>query len=242
MNETARRFLIVNADDFGLGAGINRGVIHAHEHGVVTSASLMVRWPAATEAAALAKTHPRLSVGLHVEIAEWFFRDGEWEKNYEVVPAGDAEAVAAEVQRQLAHFRALTGSNPTHLDSHQHLHRDEPLRSILGALARELRVPLRDFTPGIQYCGDFYGQSNKGVACHELLEVAAFAALIGRLRNGITELGCHPGLIGDFESVYREEREIEVRTLCDERLRPLLAAGGVELRSFHDPASAGTEW
>ena len=41
------RHLIVNADDFGQSAGINRGIIEAHEHGIVTSTSLMVRWPAA---------------------------------------------------------------------------------------------------------------------------------------------------------------------------------------------------
>jgi len=50
-----QRYLIVNADDFGQSQGVNRGVIAAHEHGIVTSASLMVRWPAAIEAAAI---HP----------------------------------------------------------------------------------------------------------------------------------------------------------------------------------------
>jgi len=38
-----RRYLIVNADDFGQSPGVNRGIIQAHEHGIVTSASLMVR-------------------------------------------------------------------------------------------------------------------------------------------------------------------------------------------------------
>lgn len=46
------RHLVVNADDFGLSPGVNRGVIEAHEAGIVTSASLMVRWPGAAEAAA----------------------------------------------------------------------------------------------------------------------------------------------------------------------------------------------
>src|SRR4051794_16830036 len=46
------RYVIVNADDFGQSRGINRGIILAHEQGIVTSASLMVRWAAAAEAAA----------------------------------------------------------------------------------------------------------------------------------------------------------------------------------------------
>ncbi len=37
----ARRYLIVNADDFGRSSGVNRGVIEAYEGGIVTSASLL---------------------------------------------------------------------------------------------------------------------------------------------------------------------------------------------------------
>ena len=35
------RRLIVNADDFGLTAGVNRAIVEAHEGGIVTSATLM---------------------------------------------------------------------------------------------------------------------------------------------------------------------------------------------------------
>ena len=65
---TSKRFLIVNADDFGQSHGINEGIIAAHEKGIVTSASLMVRYPAASEAASYAQKNPRLSVGLHVDL------------------------------------------------------------------------------------------------------------------------------------------------------------------------------
>ena len=65
------RYLIVNADDFGQSRGINRGITEAHEQGIVTSASLMVRWPAAPEAAAYARSHGSLSLGLHFDFGEW---------------------------------------------------------------------------------------------------------------------------------------------------------------------------
>ena len=52
------RALIVNADDLGRSSGINRGIGIAHERGIVTSASLMVRLPAAREAAAYARGLP----------------------------------------------------------------------------------------------------------------------------------------------------------------------------------------
>src|SRR5919199_1733575 len=116
------RALIVNADDFGLSPGINAGVAAAHERGIVTSASLMVRWPAAGEAAAYARAHPALSLGLHVDLGEWAYRDGAWVQLYQVVPEDDRAAVAEELSRQLAAFRALVGRHPTHLDSHQHVH------------------------------------------------------------------------------------------------------------------------
>ena len=64
----AGRKLIVNADDFGASAGVNRGVVEAHVRGVVTSTSLMVKGAGATGAAALARLHPRLGVGLHWDL------------------------------------------------------------------------------------------------------------------------------------------------------------------------------
>src|ERR671917_44151 len=100
-----KRYLIVNADDFGRSPGVNRGIAEAHERGIVTSASLMVRWPAAAEAAAYGREHPNLGLGLHLDLGEWAYHDGNWVPVYGVVPADDAAAVAEEVARQLAVFR-----------------------------------------------------------------------------------------------------------------------------------------
>jgi predicted glycoside hydrolase/deacetylase ChbG (UPF0249 family) len=66
----AGRYLIVNADDFGQSDGINQGVVKAYERGIVTSASLMVRWPTASAAAVYARAHPDLSLGLHIDLGE----------------------------------------------------------------------------------------------------------------------------------------------------------------------------
>src|SRR5688572_12904896 len=129
------RYLIVNAEDFGRTAGVNRGVIQAHRDGIVTSASLMVRWPAAVEAAEYARTHSTLSVGLHVDLWEWSYRDNTWLKTYEVVSPDDRDAVVREVSAQLATFRALLGRNPTHIDSHSGACRDPLVESVLLDLA-----------------------------------------------------------------------------------------------------------
>jgi predicted glycoside hydrolase/deacetylase ChbG (UPF0249 family) len=231
------RYLIVNADDFGQSPGVNRGVIEAHERGVVTSASLMVRWPAAAEAAAYARGRPGLSLGLHVDLGEWACRDGTWAAVYEVVPPGDRAAVAAEVSRQLRAFRRLVGRGPTHLDSHQHLHREEPVLSVLSEAAAALGVPLR-FSGDVRYCGDFYGQTGKGVPLRAAISVRGLIRILKALPAGVTELACHPGLGGDVGSMYRRERAVEVKTLCDPRARAAVAAEGVRLCSFHDVAGA----
>jgi chitin disaccharide deacetylase len=223
------RFAIFNADDFGRSPGINRGVIEAHENGVVTSASLMVRWPAAAEAAAYARTCSSLCVGLHVDLGEWTFRDGQWSIVYEV--ERDPEQ---ELSEQLERFRKLIGRDPTHLDSHQHVHRREPLHSAMLDLAAELGVPARELTGTIRYCGDFYGQTGTGASFPDGISIERLVGLVTKLPPGATEFGCHPGVDNDVDSMYGRERAQEVRVLCDPRVRHELDAAGVQLRSFAD--------
>jgi predicted glycoside hydrolase/deacetylase ChbG (UPF0249 family) len=235
---TTSQVLIVNADDFGQSAGVNRGIIKAFECGIVTSASLMVRWPGADEAAAYAADHPDLSVGLHLDLAEWTCRDGSWTPIYQVVPANDADAVRAETARQLAAFRCLLGRDPTHLDSHQHIHRQQPALGVVRKVAQGLKIPLRHFHPQVQYCGDFYGQFGKGEPFPEAISVDSLIRIVTALPPGVTEMGCHPGLDSDVPALYCREREQEVETLCDPRVRAAIEANGICLRSFGNFAAA----
>ncbi|HSS51126.1 MAG TPA: ChbG/HpnK family deacetylase, partial [Thermoanaerobaculia bacterium] len=169
---------------------------------------------------------------LHFDLGEWAYRDGAWVRLYEVVPPDDPAAVADEAARQLVAFRNLVGRDPSHLDSHQQVHREEPARSILGGIARDLGLPLRHETAHIRYCGDFYGQDAKGTPLSEAIGVEALLRILERLPPGITELGCHPGRGDDLEGMYRAEREEEARTLCDPRVRAALAELQIGLRSF----------
>ena len=238
MPATGARYLIVNADDFGLTSGINRGIIEAHEDGIVTSASLMVRYAAAEDAATYARAHRRLSVGLHFEAAEWRYRDGEWYAAYEVVPAGDATQLRAELERQLAAFVELLGREPTHLDSHQHVHQTEPARSIILEHAERLNVPLRSCTSAIEYNGNFYGQTGEGEPFPDGISLAHLREMITTLPPGWTEFGCHVGYAENLDSVYAAEREEELRVLCADELREILDRAGVRLGSFHNFVAA----
>lgn len=224
--------LIVNADDFGQTRGINAGIAKAHREGIVTSASLMVRPPAAVQAAQYALKHPGLSVGLHVDLGEWSAdAGGGWRPRYLVVDEQDPVAVEREVRGQLARFRTLLGRDPTHLDGHQHIQRAGPPGSVLESLAAEIGVVLRDRTEAVTYVGDFYGRTARdpypeGITVDRLLEI------LSSLPAGWTELGCHPGLGDDMDSDYVAERSREVDVLCDPRVREAIGTFGIRMETF----------
>lgn len=227
------RCLIVNADDFGRSAGLNRGIIQAHEQGIVTSASLMVRWPDAAEAAAYAREHTEFSVGLHIDLAEWEFANGDWVTVYQIASIQDPEASEKEIRRQLQLFRELTGFNPTHIDSHQRVHLKPGVLPAAKQVAAELGVPLRAHSPA-RFCGDFYGQLRDGQPLPEAITVERFLGILDALPEGFTELGCHPGFSAGLESTYLAERETELAILGGAQARAAVEERGIRLCSFKD--------
>ncbi|HEY6550185.1 MAG TPA: ChbG/HpnK family deacetylase [Solirubrobacterales bacterium] len=225
------RHLIVNADDLGYTDGVNAGIFEAHSRGIVTSASMMVRRTAASSAARLSADHPELAIGLHIDIGQWDYENGEWKLAHAHCPPDDEAAVEEECAGQLEAFRALLGRDPTHLDSHQHAHRTEPVASAASRMASQLQVPLRGV--GIRYEGGFYGQTGKGEPYAEGISVEHLLELIRSLQPGWTEIGCHPGIgVEATETSYAQEREQELEALCDARVRTAIEAEGILLRPF----------
>jgi predicted glycoside hydrolase/deacetylase ChbG (UPF0249 family) len=234
---TAARRLVVNADDFGLSAGVNAGILRAHADGIVTSASLMVRGPAAEAAVEAAAAHPGLALGLHVDLCEWSCDGGEWRPVYEVVDTGDEAAVAAELERQLERFRALTGREPTHLDSHQHVHREAPVQQVMGRRAKELRVPLRHHGR-VRYCGAFYGHGHDGLPVPGAISAERLIGIIEGLQEGATELCCHPATAFEPDMAYGAERLRELEALCDPRVGAAVDRAVVRLCTFREALAA----
>ncbi len=212
--------LIVNADDLGLTDGVNDGVIEAHEHGIVTSASLMVSGPAATHAARAARAHPGLSVGLH------FVED-------RAAILDDATALAAAFDAQLRRFRELLGREPTHVDSHHHVHMTRI--AAFAPLVAPLGVPLRG-DGSVAYVGDFYAHRADGPTDLSRITPERLIELVrAQGANEPIELGCHPGVVTDaLTSSYREPRAVELETLTAPDLREALERAGFELVSFAD--------
>lgn len=139
------RRLIVNADDFGLTAGVNRAIIEAHEAGVVSSATLMANGQAFDEAIDLAHSRPGLSVGCHVVLVDGgplleqsrvkslledggnssgsqHFRDGITKFGaLALLGRLAADEIQAEATAQIRKLQGA-GIAVTHLDSHKHTH------------------------------------------------------------------------------------------------------------------------
>jgi hopanoid biosynthesis associated protein HpnK len=136
------RRLIVNADDFGFTAGVNRAIVEAHTRGIVTSTTLMANGRAFDDAVRCLKTVPRLSVGCHVVLIDGEpvldakrlpsitsthssgvrFRDGL--KSFAArALAGrlDPGEIEAEASAQIRKLQAC-GIKVSHVDTHKHTH------------------------------------------------------------------------------------------------------------------------
>lgn len=220
------KYLVINADDFGASVGINRGIIESHTHGVLTSTSMMVTGRAVNEAVALSRDHPGLGIGLHFDV--W----GEDEREFDL---GDHQAVRDEFHRQLDEFQRLMGRLPTHVDSHRHAHRQPGMLPIFSELVAPLGVPLRD-DGRVQFVGGFYAQWEWLVTDLNYVSVASLLTILAdEVLPGWTEVSCHPGYRSpDFQSVYLAEREAEVATLTDPRIKTFIRESGIQPVSFAD--------
>ena len=223
----------------------------AHERGIVTSATLMVGFPAAARAAADLARHPRLGVGLHVTltgaaptlppaaIPSLVDAHGMLPRKPELLGAVAPDEVLAEVRNQLALFRRLTGRLPTHLDSHHHSHRHPVVLDALLAVAREHRLPLRRSSPAI---GERAAAA--GLLTTDRFDESFFAetatletllAIVRGLEPGVTELMCHPGYSDDDlrrASGYADDREREIAVLTHPDAAAALREHGIEADSL----------
>lgn len=249
------RRLIVNADDFGRGVGISRGIITAHQRGIVTSTTCMVNLPWSVDAAQQAAATPTLAIGLHLafcygppladpaEIASLLDADGNLMRDLpRLATQMQPEHIEREARTQFAHFHALFGRAPSHLDSHQHVHGFATAAPVILRLAREWDLPMRASHPAQATAAAAVGVPTPhpvnvaffGAPAN--LTVDALSTILRDLPPGTSELMCHPGYVDTAldDSSYRTQRELEITTLCDPAIRALLADEQITLATFAD--------
>jgi chitin disaccharide deacetylase len=145
--------LIVNADDLGWTEGVNRGILEAFHHGILTSTSLLANGAAFAGGVEAARSAPGLGVGVHLNLS-----DGPPVAERETIPsllnndgefAGGPESlllrrvrrglllteVESEWDAQIQKVRDA-GIAPTHVDGHKHVHMLPGLFEIALKLAK----------------------------------------------------------------------------------------------------------
>jgi predicted glycoside hydrolase/deacetylase ChbG (UPF0249 family) len=155
--------LIINADDFGLCRGVNKGIAEAHATGVLTSTTIMANMPAAEEAIAIAHKLSNLGVGVHLNLTEGKPLSQDSNVNRLLDDAGNfalkagklslislvnaktCSAIETELAAQIQ-WVIERGIKPTHLDSHKHIHSFPSIFKIVCRLAKRFGIPVIRFT------------------------------------------------------------------------------------------------
>lgn len=265
-----KKRLIVNADDFGLTAGVNSAIIECHQHGVVTSTTLMVNASAAADAATLAAANRRLGVGLHLnltagpptlprgEVSSLVDVDGNFPGLKQMLvrlTLGRARTVEleAEIMAQIGRCREL-GIEPTHVDSHHHVHAHPRVRGILAwacrrtgiRKARGYHMAMRSpkaaairLAALMPVGGDplLTPDSFSGIEAMGDRDMAAVLAADLASSRGVLEFMCHPGY-ADAElasaSSYNAPRQVELKALVSGRFLEVIESAHAETISFRE--------
>ena len=153
------RRLVINADDLGLTVGVNDGIFDAHDHGILTSASLFAGAPATSDAIRRARSRPSLGVGVHLALVDGtptltphriptlVEGDGRFRRSWKpfIVACLRGKLSLAEVELELtAQVERLrsAGVRLTHLDAHKHVHAYPPVFAIVARLAGRFGIPV----------------------------------------------------------------------------------------------------
>ena len=132
------RYLIINADDFGMCRGANLAVMELlkNPQSALTSSTIMTPCAWAPEACRFAAENPQLAIGVHLTLtSEWgnyrwapvntkntdSLRDEEgfmWHESDQVEEHVDIDEVEGEIRAQIDRAKRLGLVNPSHLDNH----------------------------------------------------------------------------------------------------------------------------
>ena len=247
----AAKVLIVNADDFGLTPGVSRGILEAHRNGIVTSTTLLVNReiPPAQRDELQASG---LGVGVHLNLtlgtpvsnprrvpslvdAEGrFIRDAR-----EAAARARIDEARIELGSQIDAFRKIMGRFPTHLDTHHHVGRHDPILDLVLDFARALKVPVRSQDAavrtaarrlGLRTPDHFMGESGPEPYWSRERTLEHLAGL----PTGLSEFMTHPGYFDDdlAYSRYGRQRETELAGLTDPECRRAVERHGIQLAHF----------
>ncbi|WP_165465561.1 chitin disaccharide deacetylase [Enterobacter cloacae] len=244
--------LIVNADDFGLSKGQNYGIIEACRRGVVTSTTALINGEAVEHAAQLSRELPELGVGMHFVLTlglplspmPGLTREGQLGKWIWEMAEQDAlplDEIARELDCQFNRFVDVFGREPTHIDSHHHVHMIPQIFPLVAKFAlrkgvamrvdREVRgLPDVAVTSTEGFSSAFYGD--------EINEALFLKVLDDSNAKGerSLEVMAHPAFVDNIvrKSAYCWPRLAELDVLTSASLKYAIAERGYRLGTFRD--------
>lgn len=238
--------LIINADDFGFNRGINWGIIDAHKLGILTSTTMMVTMPGTDHAVQLKKAYPSLAVGLHLNISlgkpltngkSLIGKDGKLIKPDLVSEDHiyDYDEVIKEIHAQYDRFLKLTGTRPTHLDSHLFsTDKIDVIKKAAVNFSEEVMLPLRNHD----------SQNFRSVKFIQHRTFNSTPDLNYILNNfedikkyEYAEIMCHPGYVDQHlldNSSYNIQRCGELEFLTSKANKKFFEENGVEFITYGD--------
>ena len=247
--------LIVNADDFGLSKGQNYGIVEACRHGVVTSTTAMVNADAIEHAVALSRDLPALGIGMHFVLTlgmpltsmPGLTREGQLGKwIWEMAEQGSLplEEIARELDCQYNRFVDLFGREPTHIDSHHHVHMIPAIFPLVVEFARRKGVALRvdrqeavfkEAVAELPSTTDGFSSAFYGDAITEALFLQVLDHSVQQGERSL-EVMAHPAFIDKAlrKSAYCWPRLDELDVLTSASLKYAIAERGYRLGTFND--------
>lgn len=244
--------LIVNADDFGLTRRISDGIVEAHRSGIVTSTTLLVNMSATAYAVHLLSEAQSLGVGVHINLTQGVpisppnkipslvCSEGRFLGSAEAVAQrpgfGTGDDLRREIDAQINAFLA-TGLSPTHLDSHQHLHRINNIQEVFMRVSQEMNVPTRRLENDLP---QGYGLHPGRFIQDNYFHPDGKERILGHLSSieaGTTELMCHPGFVDESPeerrlAIWVDERRREFDVLTDPAIVRAVGHFGIRLVTF----------
>ena len=244
------KYLIINADDYNLTDNVSRGIIDACNKGIVTSTTIMVNTEGFEKNLKFLSEYP-ISVGIHFnltygtplcnpgDIPNLVGEDGKFIRNFQIITDIEKQ-ILLEIELQYNRFLEA-GLKPSHFDSHHHIHARPELKNIFFDFALNKNLSMRsrglahkheckekNIRTADFFCEDFYGKN---------VTLAYLENILKNLKEGITEIMCHPGYSDNFlkkRSSYTDNREKELEILTEPKILKLIEELDIKLISYRE--------
>ena len=147
--------IIVNADDFGYSESINKAILKAFQINIISTTTLICNMPGFYDACEIAhRENLTDKIGIHFNLSEGepltelikrlpkFYKDGQMFKSFKghLLNNEENNAVLIELQAQIDRCKKM-GINPTHCDSHHHIHHYWRIGRVFKYLALKNNIP-----------------------------------------------------------------------------------------------------